>query len=178
MKLALYLYNIYFNLKGKFGPFRPNKPVKVPLWVAMQLKKSKSCRISPPIWMSLQTLQIKLEMEKITPESLQDLDYYFYEISNILFNKAEDDISESKPLRSIIEDISSLRSMKIKNLIESIKDSQLHLNLANICARELEQIRPFLSENFNTRLEIKRLPKYGEWEGNNERVEENPSSFI
>lgn len=35
----------WLNNKGDFGPFRPNKLVRVPLWLAVYLKKLSKCRI-------------------------------------------------------------------------------------------------------------------------------------
>ncbi len=71
---------------GTFGPFKPMKPVKVPVWLAIQLKKNKKCKIIPPIWMDYEFLVNKVELEKDI-ESLQELPYYFFEISQILFHK-------------------------------------------------------------------------------------------
>ena len=71
---------------GTFGPFKPNKAVNVPLWLAIQFKKKNKCKIIPPIWMDVDFLTNKLECEK-SSSSLGDLTYYFYEICQILFNK-------------------------------------------------------------------------------------------
>lgn len=51
-------------LCGTYGPFKPSRPVKVPLWLAMHFKKNKKCRIVPPAWMHLEALNDKLEREK------------------------------------------------------------------------------------------------------------------
>lgn len=71
---------------GTYGPFKPNKPVKVPLWLAIQFKKNKKCKIVPPIWLEIEFLSNKVEYEKKS-EALQDLPYYFFEICQILFFK-------------------------------------------------------------------------------------------
>jgi GINS complex subunit 2 len=72
-------------LCGKYGPFKPLKPVKVPLWLAVQFKKSKKCKIVPPTWMNDEFLLEKVGQEKENI-FLQELPYYFYEISQILFH--------------------------------------------------------------------------------------------
>ncbi len=69
---------------GKIGPFKPSKPVKVPLWLAIQFKKNKKCRIIPPIWMNEEFLLDKVDVEKKN-ENLQELPYYFFEICQLLF---------------------------------------------------------------------------------------------
>lgn len=32
-------------ISGTFGPFRPAKPVTVPIWLAIQLKKKSKCSV-------------------------------------------------------------------------------------------------------------------------------------
>ena len=44
-------------VQGDYGPFQPNFPVKVPLWLAVMLHKRKKCRIRPPDWMQSEHLQ-------------------------------------------------------------------------------------------------------------------------
>jgi hypothetical protein len=43
--------------QGTYGPFQPNMPSDVPLWLAIMLHKRKKCRIQPPRWMNPQHLQ-------------------------------------------------------------------------------------------------------------------------
>lgn len=71
---------------GTYGPFKPNKPVKVPLWLAIQFKKNKKCKVIPPIWLDINFLTMKAEDEKKN-NSLQELPYYFFEICQMLFHK-------------------------------------------------------------------------------------------
>jgi len=46
-----------FDVQGTYGPFQPNMPVDVPLWMATMLHKRKKCRIQPPGWMNAEQLQ-------------------------------------------------------------------------------------------------------------------------
>lgn len=43
--------------QGTYGPFQPNMPTDVPLWMALMLRKRKKCRIQPPAWMSVENLK-------------------------------------------------------------------------------------------------------------------------
>lgn len=43
-------------VQGDYGPFHPNFPVKVPLWLAVMLHKRKKCRIEPPDWLQSEHL--------------------------------------------------------------------------------------------------------------------------
>lgn len=38
---------------GDFGPFFPQIPTKVPLWLAVALKKRSKCTIRTPDWMTV-----------------------------------------------------------------------------------------------------------------------------
>lgn len=53
-------------ISGDFGPFRAGLPVKVPLWVAVNLKQQKRCKIQPPAWMDVETLEAIKNEEKLS----------------------------------------------------------------------------------------------------------------
>ena len=42
-----------FLIAGNVGPFNPSLPMKVPLWMAINLKQRQKCRIQPPDWMQV-----------------------------------------------------------------------------------------------------------------------------
>ena len=48
---------LYGSEQGTFGPFTPNMPIQVPLWLAVFLHKREKCQVEPPAWMALQVLQ-------------------------------------------------------------------------------------------------------------------------
>ena len=144
-------------ISGQFGEFKPNKPISIPLWLAVQYKKNKKCRVIPPIWMDMKLLKEKFELEKKYENVLQELPYYFYEICQILFNKAEDDITDIKLIKSAVEDLTGIRTAKINKFLETLlnDDNTIYISLNNICARELEVSKPFLCESFKYKLEVK-----------------------
>lgn len=47
----------YSGLQGLFGPFKPNIPVEVPIWLAVALQKRNNCRILQPEWLNIEALQ-------------------------------------------------------------------------------------------------------------------------
>lgn len=51
-------------IRGSYGPFRAGLPLNVPLWVALNLRQKKTCRILAPDWMSVDKLNERLEEEK------------------------------------------------------------------------------------------------------------------
>lgn len=44
-------------LQGHYGPFQPNIPIDVPLWLGLALHKRRKCRIQPPEWLHPDKLQ-------------------------------------------------------------------------------------------------------------------------
>jgi hypothetical protein len=43
--------------QGTYGPFRPNIPVEVPMYLALALNRRNKCRIQPPAWMAREKLK-------------------------------------------------------------------------------------------------------------------------
>lgn len=56
---------------AEYGPFRPNVPVVVPLWVALALKQSGSCTIELDDWFKLENILATQEREKTDAKQLQ-----------------------------------------------------------------------------------------------------------
>lgn len=40
-------------ISGNYGPFQPLIPIQLPLWIALELKKNKKCKIETPYWMEI-----------------------------------------------------------------------------------------------------------------------------
>lgn len=70
-KLVLVIPNFSYGvinlLCGSFGPFQGGMPIKIPLWLALQLKQQQKCRIVTPDWMDVETLQNLKEAEEKAP---------------------------------------------------------------------------------------------------------------
>ena len=55
--LPLFQADTLFFISGEFGPFLPNKPVIVPLWLALYLRVRNKCRISPPDFLDSENIK-------------------------------------------------------------------------------------------------------------------------
>lgn len=44
-------HNNKHKQQGTFGPFSPNQRARVPLWLALTLKRQKKCRVVLPDWL-------------------------------------------------------------------------------------------------------------------------------
>ena len=142
-------------ISGEYGPFKPNKIIKIPLWLAVKYRNNNQCKIIIPSIYENSYLNGVLESEKENKNSLFDLPPNFFEISNILFNNAEDDFEDIKKTRCFVADIRTLRQNKINNMLKNIKNEDLYLKLNGLTSIELEQIRPLLKNIFPFRLQIK-----------------------
>ena len=141
-------------VSGEYGPFKPNRLIKIPLWLAVKYRNNNQCKIIIPSIYENSYLNSVLESEKENKNSLFDLPPNFFEISNILFNNAEDDFDDIKKTRCYVADIKTLRLNKINNMLKNIKNEDLYLKLNGLTSIELEQIRPLLKNIFPFRLKI------------------------
>ena len=72
---------------GTFGPFRPMKPVTVPLWLAVYLKQRNKCSVQIPSWLDYDYLvKVKMEEKELTDTFSDQLPYYYFEIAQLLLN--------------------------------------------------------------------------------------------
>ena len=143
-----------YLVSGEYGPFKPNKIIKIPLWLAVKYRTNNQCKIIIPSTYENSYLNGVLESEKENKTSLFDLPPNFFEISNILFNNAEDDFEDIKKTRCFVADIKTIRQNKINNMLKNIKNDDLYLKLNGLTSMELEQIRPLLKSIFPLRLQI------------------------
>ncbi|KAH9710424.1 DNA replication complex GINS protein PSF2 [Citrus sinensis] len=120
---------------GDFGPFYPQIPVKVPLWLAAALKKRGKCTIRPPQWMSIG--------EREDRGTFQAVPFHYIEISRLLFDHARDDIPDIYMVRSLIEDIRDVRLHKIETNLEKFSATSA-VKIAHLSAMEVNVVRPFV----------------------------------
>jgi len=74
-------------MSGRFGPFKAQKPIEIPLWLAVYLKTRKKCKISIPLIYNEDFLENKIKEEKEDKIGLKNLPSNFYEIFQILFER-------------------------------------------------------------------------------------------
>lgn len=93
-------------IQGTFGPFKPAKPVTVPLWLAIYLKQRKRCDVSIPAWLDVEFLKKVRTEDKSNGEAFSNaLPFYYAEISQLLIHECENEIAHHKQIRSVLEDI-------------------------------------------------------------------------
>ncbi|KAJ1590819.1 hypothetical protein NDA11_003009 [Ustilago hordei] len=133
-------------LSGIYGPFRPPTPAVVPLWVALHLKKRKKAVVVPPTWLTLDSLTETLKQETTQP-GFSDLPHYWIGVSQTLLANAADDVPNSNRVRALLKDIREARQSKILSGVPMI--NSVHLQMHNISAHEVAELRGFFSTAFS-----------------------------
>ncbi|KAF7288048.1 DNA replication complex GINS protein PSF2-like protein [Rhynchophorus ferrugineus] len=135
---------IYF-IGGDVGPFRASIPIRVPLWVAVNLKKQQQCKIIPPDWMDLEKLEFLKEEEKSNKSFVKmPSDHYMIE-AKLILGCAADDIPKTDEIRTIIKDIWDIRMSKLRSSMDDmIKKSAMYAAVDNLTLMEINSIRPLL----------------------------------
>ena len=141
-------------ISGTFGPFTPQRPAEVPIWLALYLKKRRKCRIQPPTWLDHEVLALKVEEEKQFSEFASLNDNYL-EIATLLFKHAKDDIPEFSKVRTLIEDLVTRRNLKIRHGMKDLNGEMPGIQLNNISQMELQNVRRILTEAMTTMNEIR-----------------------
>ncbi|KAG9452029.1 hypothetical protein H6P81_004933 [Aristolochia fimbriata] len=131
-------------ISGDFGPFLPQIVTKVPLWLAVALKKRGKCMIRLPEWMTVERLTKVLEAERESPREFQPLPFHYVEISRLLFDHARDDIPDIYMVRNLVEDIRDVRFHKVETGLETISGRTHAVKLKNLSAMEVNIVRPFV----------------------------------
>lgn len=135
-------------LEGEYGPFRPNFPIQVPLWLAIQFKKKNLCQIRPPDFMDLETL-LKAKHDEANDETFKPLPYHYRQIASLILENAASDVPKSELIRSTLLDIADIRNSKIKTGLKKIQGGLQMLKLNNISSSEMNEIRPLCLEALN-----------------------------
>ena len=129
-----------------FGPFIPQSPIQVPLWLALFLRRQSRCKIIIPEWLSVDYLKDIRDKEKDSnPQNFQKIHESYNEIAQILLYYAHDDFEDGDLVRSLIEDIENIRRHKIREglkLFTSNKPSKYY-NLSDLSWYEISSIRSF-----------------------------------
>ncbi|KAI9318361.1 DNA replication complex GINS protein psf2 [Dichotomocladium elegans] len=142
-------------VQGVFGPFRPLLKTKVPLWLALLMKKNNMCTIVIPEWLSVDKLKDNLEQEQNNDE-FSALPYNYMEVSHMLLETASNDIPNAEQVRRLLKDLRETRQAKTRIGLQALDDTYLPAN--NMSVMEINEIRPFFSRAFN---EMRKLREAG-----------------
>eukprot|EP00041_Stephanoeca_diplocostata_P017158 m.341467 g.341467 ORF g.341467 m.341467 type:complete len:222 (-) comp20610_c0_seq1:958-1623(-) len=134
---------------GDIGPFRPQRPISVPLWLAVTLRKRQKCTVNPPIWLTKEFLTQRLEEEQALRQAFTKMPDHFQEVAAILFECAAADIQEAEAVRSLLASIYDLRYSKMRSGLANAKDSEA-IKMNNLSIMEISAIRPFFVDSMDS----------------------------
>nr|CCC53649.1 conserved hypothetical protein [Trypanosoma vivax Y486] len=103
-------------LGGLFGPFSPNSPTDVPLWLALHIRQTDTCTIQPPPYVALPYLRGLLEREKESEATFEALPFYFFELVKKLCENsaAAEDIPHVAEVVRLTEEVKAIRRQKLQ----------------------------------------------------------------
>ena len=135
--------NPFDFISGTFGPFRPGRPVTVPLWLAVYLKQRNKCQVQLPIWLDYDTLTKIKSIERENGETFSEyIPYYYFEMANLLFTHCSDEFAHLQKMKSVVEDIFELRKEKLVRMLKRVDPETPVKYLSTAGSIELNTIRP------------------------------------
>jgi len=104
----------------------------------------------------LEYLQERLSRETSNPEFSQ-MPFRFAEISKVLLDVASDDFQNPDKIRSLLKDIREARQAKSREGLSKLDHSEL--SLPNLCAMEINEIRPFFIRGMGVLTQLVKDPE-------------------
>lgn len=130
-------------IAADYGPFRPQIPVSVPLWLAIMLRQGQHCTLRPPTWLNVDTLEALMREEAAVEDAFSALPYHWQEIATLILDVAAEDVDKSEKVRLLIQRLKERRSVKIQAGMSQIDDRPIQLN--HIGCGELAGLKPFFT---------------------------------
>ncbi|KZS98083.1 Psf2-domain-containing protein [Sistotremastrum niveocremeum HHB9708] len=144
--VPLFSMNRIRLISGVYGPFRPPAKARVPLWMASNLKLKKRCRIIPPDWLTERLT------EETTKAPFSELPFRYAEMAKVLLDVASDDIESPDKIMSLLKDLRDARQAKSREGLRKLDG--IALSLPNLCAMEINEIRPFFVKAMHVMIQL------------------------
>jgi len=138
---------VFGFIGGDVGPFRPQRPIQVPVWLAVTLRSRQKCKINAPEWMSRETLTEKLEEERES-KFFTKMPNHYQEVAAMILECAAADVRDSEQVRALLADIHDLRYSKMRKGLSDMKDTEA-VKLNHLSLMEISSIRPFFVQSMD-----------------------------
>ncbi|EPY42271.1 GINS complex subunit 2 [Angomonas deanei] len=135
---------------ASYGPFSPNYPVEVPLWLALYVRQTDSCKVQLPSYLRKDYLQKVLERERSNERSFERLPFYFFEIAKCLLQSTShastSSAAEEGEVRRLVRDLQHIRQRKLQDSMAVLEGEGSPMTipgikLTNIISTELHYLR-------------------------------------
>ncbi len=141
-----------------------NETVRVPLWLAVNLKKNDRCNLLWPEWFEPNNLQNAIERER-EDENFQGIGYYYGEIGKLILDNFADEHARSEEIRTLWQDLQNIRLDRMKSkAFPAITEGVLNnksldegLLTKNIGSIEILPVRNFLTTSLSMFAKISEL---------------------
>lgn len=133
-------------MSGPVGPFTPNYPLVVPLWLALYFRQMEACTLRPPAFLACDYLQGLLERERQSDATFELLHFHFFEVAKLFCQHAQGDLPDASDVMRLVPEIQARRREKILKSIAVFQDpvQSLHvpaLKVSNLVSTELHFLR-------------------------------------
>lgn len=109
-------------LNSKYGPFSPNYPVSVPLWLALFLRETNTCSIRPPREMTVDFLMQALQFEAENDLQFLPLPFHFFSLVRQILRYAASDIPDAAVVHRLVDELEQRRISKITKNINVLQN--------------------------------------------------------
>ncbi|KAG2444694.1 hypothetical protein HXX76_001438 [Chlamydomonas incerta] len=138
-------------IEGTYGPFRPNIPVEVPMYLALALNRRNKCRIQPPGWMARERLKAVLDEERSIPQYFQPVPQYYVETAKMLFSEARAIFGTNAEVNEIMDLVEELKKVRNSKILDGLRkvSGPITVKLNNLSASESNKIRLLFENSLN-----------------------------
>ncbi|KAH7640254.1 DNA replication complex GINS protein PSF2-like protein [Dermatophagoides farinae] len=149
-------YDRQLNLiTGDFGPFRPSVPVKVPMWLAINLHRQNKCSIISPSWVN-NLPRLQDEQENETTRLLPPPDLHWRETLKLL----EQEFGRSIQCSDLIERREAILKKSVHELFREAYEKNTmfigDVTLDNATPAELILVKEMIAKGFRRLQELRR----------------------
>jgi GINS complex subunit 2 len=145
-----------------YGPFYPNYPVNVPLWLALYLRETNSCTITPPYELTVAFLQEKLAEEQRSNEGLNAVSPQFFDVARQLLRFAPTDIPDAAEVHRLVDELEHCRELKISRSVGYLNEQNFPpeaLFFSAFATSEVEMLRATLLPALNDGVLLQNLAR-------------------
>lgn len=128
-------------LDSDFEGLAPLQVVKVPLYMALSLKKSNLCRMRLPFYLKESHLEEIINFEKENMHEYAKTQPCFFELSDVLIRHAYN-VENPERLKVLVQEVRELRFLKTLEGMKALDGRAFNIN--NLTAWEFEEVKPFI----------------------------------
>jgi GINS complex subunit 2 len=134
-------------ISGTYGPFSPNYPIRVPLWLALYLVETKACNVTPPAELTVAYIEGVIDLEQKDLTSFQQLPFHFFEIARQLLQFCPRDVPDAEEVFKLVNKLEQCRATKTMNNMGFLAQGEFPpqaLYVSAFTAPEIESLRATL----------------------------------